>query len=221
MDQGRDMMRAELNRADQESFPLVGTKGTDIRVLIETMLHDGVQLWSRQYSCTSCSFSNRIARDATRVHNISIFQCSPLQWSRRVVDIRKGRLRTTEDWINANLREITRFTCASCASDMIKVHKYTTLPVFLSFQVSQKANVKWTHTVELQRSQYRLCGMIYFGRFHFTARIISAQGDVWFHDGMQANRSCIYEGNMGKILPKSLMTDPQGRRISFALYVQC
>ncbi|KAH9910244.1 uncharacterized protein B0H18DRAFT_827734, partial [Fomitopsis serialis] len=41
---------------------------------------------------------------------------------------------------------------------------------------------------------YRLCGVIYFGGFHFTARIISTNGHIWFNDGKETGQNCTDEG---------------------------
>ncbi|KAJ6529446.1 hypothetical protein DFH09DRAFT_155008, partial [Mycena vulgaris] len=38
-----------------------------------------------------------------------------------------------------------------------------------------------------------LRGVIYFGNIHFTSRIISSDGRVWFHDGIGTGRACVDE----------------------------
>jgi hypothetical protein len=40
---------------------------------------------------------------------------------------------------------------------------------------------------------YNLCGVIYFSCEHFTARVISDNGIIWFHDGIFMNRCLVYE----------------------------
>ncbi|KAF8239696.1 hypothetical protein L208DRAFT_1073499, partial [Tricholoma matsutake] len=39
------------------------------------------------------------------------------------------------------------------------------------------------HCNDIDRS-YHLTGIIYYANQHFTAHIISATGDSWYHDGM-------------------------------------
>ena len=41
--------------------------------------------------------------------------------------------------------------------------------------------------------QYVLRGVIYFDNHHFTERIITGTGMVWYHDGIFAGRSLVYE----------------------------
>ncbi|KAI0346344.1 hypothetical protein BDW22DRAFT_1324131 [Trametopsis cervina] len=66
--------------------------------------------------------------------------------------------------------------------------------------------------------EYKLQGMIYFGSFHFTARIVDEKGDVWYHDGVQTGRDCNFEGNMNDIDVNSLLQAKNGRKCSTVLY---
>ncbi|KAH9949756.1 hypothetical protein B0H21DRAFT_687977, partial [Amylocystis lapponica] len=43
---------------------------------------------------------------------------------------------------------------------------------------------------------YRLCGIIYYGGFHFTSRIIMSDGSIWFNDGISTGNMCKLEGNI-------------------------
>ena len=40
---------------------------------------------------------------------------------------------------------------------------------------------------------YNLRGVVYFSDKHFTARMITNTGTVWFHDGMLTGSSLLYE----------------------------
>ena len=41
--------------------------------------------------------------------------------------------------------------------------------------------------------RYHLRGVIYFAADHFTARVITNAGKVWYHDGLFTGQSLIYE----------------------------
>ncbi|KAI0354008.1 hypothetical protein OH77DRAFT_1405729 [Trametes cingulata] len=43
---------------------------------------------------------------------------------------------------------------------------------------------------------YRLCGLIYFGKFHFTCRVVTGSGKVHLHDGMKTGKKLVPEGNL-------------------------
>jgi hypothetical protein len=46
----------------------------------------------------------------------------------------------------------------------------------------------------------KLCGIVYFGNFHFTSDIIDSEEDVWFHDGMVTwKTSAAGSANNGKL----------------------
>ncbi|KAJ7033812.1 hypothetical protein C8F04DRAFT_957155 [Mycena alexandri] len=41
-----------------------------------------------------------------------------------------------------------------------------------------------------------LRGIVYGGAGHFTARYLTADGTVWFHDGIATGRRCIQDGHL-------------------------
>jgi hypothetical protein len=47
--------------------------------------------------------------------------------------------------------------------------------------------------IEGSSRQYSLRGVIYFAGGHFTARVITRAGMVWFHDGIFTGSSLVYE----------------------------
>ena len=91
-----------------------------------------------------------------------------------------------------------------------------TFPPFLIFNVSQVI-VQVTDVVKLQRHRYSLIGLIYFGDFHFTCRIIDVDGHIWYNDGMQLGRECVQEGIIQQIDPTFLDT-ARGKRLHAVIY---
>jgi len=53
---------------------------------------------------------------------------------------------------------------------------------------------------QTEPKQYCLRGVIYYGSNHFTSRIISSTGQVWFHDGIVTGRSTEYEGTLEDVV---------------------
>ena len=96
---------------------------------------------------------------------------------------------------------------------------YYFMPNFTCFWIDKKANVKWSLNLVINKTTYRLAGMIYYNDFHFTSRVISATGDIWFHNDMQKEKNCQFEGNLDKMSMEMLNTDPDGRFISIVIYV--
>ncbi|KAI0644145.1 hypothetical protein C8Q79DRAFT_913509 [Trametes meyenii] len=65
---------------------------------------------------------------------------------------------------------------------------------------------------------YRLCGLIYFGKFHFTCRVVSRSGEVWFHDGMTTGNKLTFEGNLVNI--SDVLCKAGQRKLSVVVYVK-
>ena len=62
-----------------------------------------------------------------------------------------------------------------------------------------------------------LCGIVYFGNFHFTSWVITAAGDVLFYGGMVDDGNCSYDGNLRSMTVTSLH-ETRGRAMSIAIY---
>jgi hypothetical protein len=41
-----------------------------------------------------------------------------------------------------------------------------------------------------------LRGIVYHGDNHFTSRLISNSGKIWYHDGMVTKETCIEDGTL-------------------------
>jgi hypothetical protein len=52
-------------------------------------------------------------------------------------------------------------------------------------------------TVNGVRKTYRLRGVMYHLNNHFTSRIISDSGRVWYHDGISTGRQMVPDGSVG------------------------
>src|SRR5882762_9789402 len=48
--------------------------------------------------------------------------------------------------------------------------------------------------------KYRLCGIVYHGGFHFTARLIDKAMNTYYYDGMKTGPECILEGKFNTIV---------------------
>ena len=66
---------------------------------------------------------------------------------------------------------------------------------------------------------YRLCGVIYFGDFHFTSRIIDRKGNIWYYDGAQETslQGCL-EGTLDELDRNNLLFC-KGRKAAMVLYI--
>ena len=147
-----------------------------------------------------------------------IFDCSLRLWRKRANTKKVGKQRTANDWLAANMEQTTRFSCTSCNRPLITELKFQRVPYFVLFHVDKGINAKWSSTIILNHGEYRLCGMIYFGGFHFTARIISFDNEVQYYNSLKDSMP-ISEGNLNDISTAILCKDPDKRMLSIVLYV--
>jgi hypothetical protein len=64
---------------------------------------------------------------------------------------------------------------------------------------------------------YKLCGVIYFGDAHFTSHVISDNGMVWFHDGLETGQRLRYKGMLDNTFS---LNQCGGREAVAAIYVK-
>ena len=112
--------------------------------------------------------------------------------------------------------------CPQCQSALKSRFHYMHFPGILLFDhsaytIKLSKYVKFTSAGDV-RTRYHLRGLLFFGNFHFTSRIISAEGDVWYHDGVDGSES----SSQGH---RKFMKDPDwqtchGRKLVMSIYVK-
>ena len=64
-----------------------------------------------------------------------------------------------------------------------------------------------------------LRGIIYLGAFHFTSRIISVKGNMWYHDRITTGRRCVNDGHL-QIVSNEALTNCVERKSVLIIYAQ-
>ncbi|KAF8868706.1 hypothetical protein BD779DRAFT_1459456 [Infundibulicybe gibba] len=101
---------------------------------------------------------------------------------------------------NGGFRVNASSICTTCGANLYRQFSYVQAPPLLAFDI---AGCGSGHTIEDELSigvdnqiwTYALRGVIYHGHEHFTARIITADGTVWYHDGMETGSHVRWEGD--------------------------
>ncbi|KAK7026337.1 hypothetical protein R3P38DRAFT_2625896 [Favolaschia claudopus] len=98
-------------------------------------------------------------------------------------------------WLNEHRISATDKSCPMCGSRLTCFSVPTRAPPILHFDLCTDTTIDTSVniTVDNERVEYALRGVIYSGTNHFTARMID-NGYVWYHDGMETGRACILEG---------------------------
>ncbi|KZT01265.1 uncharacterized protein LAESUDRAFT_603237, partial [Laetiporus sulphureus 93-53] len=66
---------------------------------------------------------------------------------------------------------------------------------------------------------FRLCGIIYFGGFHFTARIVDINNQTWYNDGIVTGNISTLEDTL-KMAHPTLFNKAHGRFSSVTIYTK-
>jgi hypothetical protein len=94
--------------------------------------------------------------------------------------------------------KITASQCSFCHVHLIRQYRFVHSPPILAFDVSGDRVTVIEHglnvSVNGQVCQYQLRGVVYHNTNHFTARIITSVGHVWFHDGIATGSLMVDEG---------------------------
>ncbi|KZT04718.1 uncharacterized protein LAESUDRAFT_657212, partial [Laetiporus sulphureus 93-53] len=66
---------------------------------------------------------------------------------------------------------------------------------------------------------FHLCDIIYFGGFHFTARIIDMNHQTWYNDGIVTSNTLTLEDPL-KMAHPTLLSKARGRVSSVPIYTK-
>jgi hypothetical protein len=97
------------------------------------------------------------------------------------------------------LKEETNVTCSYCLEKMEIAHRFLLpLPFIVLDFSSKQLQIDATFRLLINNEEciYGLQGIVYYGDSHFTARVVSKNGMVWFHDGIATGQSLLYEGTI-------------------------
>lgn len=218
-DDARQFLREELCKVNKSLFPIPNNKGLDIFDLSEYFLQEEENYCYRQYTCTHCNNSMQYKAGSNIISNQLVISCNANTWRSRTSYEGNASYRSTTEWFNAYSTKKSQRKCNTCNNVLVNELVFTTLPTFLMFRI-EKVNVQWQQGIVVGNTKYRLCGLIYHGRFHFTARAITPNGSIWCNDGLAQGQSCDYEGRLRNISPENLTSMPNRRTLLAALYVQ-
>lgn len=114
---------------------------------------------------------------------------------------------SVQEWINMfDQRSATN--CCSCGTGLVRSYRFVHNPFLLAFDVSTNIDIinsSLSLPVNGSNFDYKLRGIIYYGSNHFTARVMTVTGQVWFHNGITTGASMEYDGMMSNLSPGNLV----------------
>ena len=200
----RDCLRIQLHELNAEKFPM-GENGASVGDLAFAMLASDRTLAESQRMCSECDYAE------------AEVDCN----LRYILHAKHSTSGSTSKWIS-ELEKSTKKTCPDCSSKMTKQIYYTEIPKLMIFEYPT-FDIKTSHTIKFKTEHetivLHLRGIIYHGENHFTSRIISSEGHIWFHDGMTTGSTCNSDGHL-KTTSDNLLKTCQKKQLVMAVYAQ-
>ncbi|KAJ7262454.1 hypothetical protein C8J57DRAFT_1057882 [Mycena rebaudengoi] len=105
-------------------------------------------------------------------------------------------------------------SCPRCLDDQVESPLYrkttlTSVPAVLCLSITSKQvqlDPVLRFNCDGRRVVTKLRRIIYHGDEHFTSRMFTANGDIWFHNGITTRPSTRFEGNLRNIALATLHT---------------
>ena len=173
----RDSVRLKLHEICPEDFPM-GESYASVGDLAFRILSSDQVISESQLVCSECDYAEYEV-DGNLGH---ILHGKP-----------HGTPTSTLRWI-AGLEKSTKKKCPDCSSKIVEQQYYTTVPKLMVFEYPDM-DIKTSHSIKFKdKTVLKLRGIVYHGNNHFTSRIISSEGHIWFHDGMSTGSTCEDDG---------------------------
>jgi hypothetical protein len=200
----RDAIRNVLHTQNPKDFPM-GANSAGVGDLAFKMLATEAIISESQIVCSNCDY----AQDEED-SNLGYIHHS-----------KKPIPSSTSKWLTG-LQKPTKKKCPDCGNNLIKYKYYTEIPKVMAFEYP---NQKITTSPKImfksngQTTTLHLRGIVYHGENHFTSRIISPGGDIWFHDGITTEKSCESDGHLNTTSDKQLK-NCKGKKLVLAVYAE-
>jgi hypothetical protein len=199
----RDSIRHELNRLDPTMFPM-GQVGTSVAALAREMLRVSEVVASSQLQCTKCQYEEPEIADL-----LGYVLCSD-----------RYTTGSTSRWVK-NLQQPQHGQCPECFSDMRQPIFYNVAPKLLVLEYPNR-DIRTSYRLQIDTGDddviLYLTGIVYLGGFHFTSRLFSQTGAIWYHDGQATGSHCIVDDQLP--LHATNLSKCRGRELSLAIYSQ-
>ena len=203
LEMARDKVRCILQQRDPVLFP-TGTAGVNIHDLIDHMFMMSQPLTSLYIRCLTCNHILNLNNERVT----GLFQC-PNEF-----------VGSTADFFRHSIAHGISRKCEKCDGMMEKVthfHKSPTILLCALNNAELTLSRRLTLNVGHRQKTYYLRGIIYFGNFHFTSRIVMGNGNVWFHDGIATGGRTQRHGRLAYLSDLDLMIC-DGKKAAILVY---
>ena len=158
-----------------------GAQGVDGYSLAHYLLLPAVTKVQEEYACTECDYVSAWMEYSGTNPAIEFMWSFSLDHRKKH---RKGmglnRKLDVSQWLSVSLEHSCRDKCPSCGGTVLMNFGWPIGgPPFL-YLIPRLISVKIETEIKLPESneRYRLCGVIYFDKWHFVARIVDKSGGI-------------------------------------------
>ena len=169
LEDARNNVCKMLHQKDPIAFPY-GHSGVDISEILVRMF-TGKAIGTIIFNCTNCGASLNSPSKLMSLYTIN-----------------KKKYTTIQEHIDAASNKPKQ--CNRCDGNMSRIYKYKTSPCFRAIGLtSESQGVEISKSLTLSTNTgvvvLPIRGLIYYYGAHFVVRIISPDGEVWYHDGIE------------------------------------
>jgi len=205
LEEVRNIIRQKLHTMNAQKYPY-GTTGAMVGYLAVDMLKSNQLVACSQVMCSECDYAEPEIGD--RLDYVLLAGSS-------------STFKSTSEWLSTTNIPMNA-ECPNCSSALTNPTSYNQVPQILICEYPQ-TNIKTSHKITFvtgdKQTVLYLRGIVYHGDYHFTSRIISSDGDIWFNDGMTTGRSCDDDGHLNHTSNSRLKTC-RGKDLVLAVYAQ-
>ena len=171
----RDSVRLALHENYPDRFPM-GQVGASVGELAFKMLQSDRKIAKSQLLCTSCDTATNLKWDKKFGYKLDAGYNTPS---------------SITEWMSSIENE-TNKKCPNCSEQMIKQVSYTNAPELVVFEYPE-FDITTNHTIILdvqddKQKILHLRGIFYHGNDHFTSKIVTTDGILWFNDGISTGQ---------------------------------
>ena len=198
----RNVVRDKLYQSYPTSFPK-GKNGASVSELAFKMLASNTLDGISKLHCSTCDqYEPEIDYNIGCVFDITPYKVPSTQYF-----ISELKLPQNERCVECLTKLKNFLTYNEPPKLLILEYPYTTI------KTSYKIKIKVNDTATL----LYLKGIVYYGENHFTSRIISKDGKIWFNDGITTGGRSIEEGHLSTMSDKNLRRC-KGKDLALTVY---
>ena len=211
----RNRVRAHLREYDPRVYPPPGDTGTDLFSLCRDLFEQNSRYAAITHRCANCDTARR------RKNKYVLYDVNPSSIESPLYQSQDYTVRSVSQFIQSVLDYQSDFTCIRCEGNLQYTMEWLTAPMMLPVKMpdgNAGSLVLWDREIMVFNYTYRLRGLIYYGSFHFTCRIVDELGRVWYADGMTNHGKPALQGNIQNMSQQDLVK-VEGRSLTVALYM--